>query len=55
MAWWLHWHRQQLSGAKRERVADYLLGTAFAETDGCCKQWHLNELRSLVAVIQAAR
>jgi hypothetical protein len=55
MAWWLHWHRHKLSDTKRARVADYLLGTAFAETDGVVKTWHLNELRSMVATVQAAR
>jgi len=37
---------------QRERVADFLIGTAFYETDGVCTEWHLCELRSLVAMIE---
>jgi hypothetical protein len=51
LAWWLHWHRQELRGDQRERVADYLLGTAFNDTDGRCMAWHLDELRGMAASI----
>jgi hypothetical protein len=53
MAWYCHFHRHQLRNDQRERVADYLLGTAFSETDDRCMPWHLDELRALVARVRA--
>jgi hypothetical protein len=52
LAWWIHWHRQQLCSDQRERVADYLLGQAFQDTDGQCMAWHLDELRGIAASIR---
>lgn len=52
MAWYLHFHRYELQSEQRERVADYLLGTAFDDTYGRCTDWHLDELRSLVKIIR---
>ncbi len=54
LAWWLHWHRWQLRGDQRERVADYLLGQAFYDTDGRCMSWHIDELREMVSSVRAA-
>ena len=54
MAWFCHFHRFKLRGEDRERVADYLLGQAFRETDDRCTQWHLDELRRIVARVRAA-
>jgi hypothetical protein len=52
MCWFLHFHRDRLRGDQRERVADYLLGTAFDEYEGVCTAEHLRELRQLVAIIR---
>jgi hypothetical protein len=52
MAWFLHFHRWQLREEQRERVADYLLGNAFHDSDGRCRDWHLRELRSMVATLR---
>jgi hypothetical protein len=52
LAWYCHFHRDQLRGQDRERVADYLLGQAFNDTGGRCLNWHLEELRGMVASIR---
>jgi hypothetical protein len=52
MAWYCHFHRFQLRSGERERVADYLLGQAFYDSDGRCTEWHLEELRRIVAHIR---
>lgn len=52
---WLHWPRNELRGQQRERVSDFLLGTAFRDTGDVCIDGHLRELRSLIAMIQARR
>jgi hypothetical protein len=52
LAWYAHFHRHKLRQDQQERVADFLLGVAFYDTDGRCERWHLEELRSLVAIVQ---
>jgi hypothetical protein len=52
ICWWLHFHRGRLRGDQRERVADYLLGQAFYDSDGRCLEWHMEELRGIVAQIR---
>jgi hypothetical protein len=55
MAWYAHFHRWRLRTEQRERVADYLLGVAFGDNDGRCAEWHMRELRSIVAAVRSAR
>ncbi len=54
MAWYCHFHRHRLRESQRQRVADLLLGRAFSDNDDRCASWHLQELRCLVAAVQAA-
>jgi hypothetical protein len=53
MAWFCHFHRFQLRSYQQERVADYLLGVAFDESDGQCRRHHLQELQGMVDSISA--
>jgi hypothetical protein len=55
VSWWLHWHRHQLRKEQREFVADMLLGQGDAFDCGQVCTWAIAELRSIVAMIQAAR
>jgi hypothetical protein len=54
MAWFCHHHRFELRKDDREFVADCLLGVAFYDYEGRCVQWHLQELRRIVASLRAA-
>jgi hypothetical protein len=53
MAWYCHFYRDHLRNDQRERTGDFLLGTAFHDSDGRCMPWHIDELRGLVARVRA--
>ena len=55
MCWYLHFNRDQLRKEQREFVADMLLGQGDAFDCGRVCIWAITELRSLVAIVQAAR
>jgi hypothetical protein len=55
MAWFCHHHRHRLPEHHRQFVEDLLLGQGDAFDCGQVCIWAITELRSLVAIVQAAR
>lgn len=53
MSWYLHYHRHQLRSDQAEFVADMLLGQGDAFDDGRILNWAVNDLRAMVARVQA--